>query len=277
MTMHSHHAVADKHGRLEEDPTYARKYHLARRNVPGTIVYEQYWDSVLMGLLPRDPSLRVLDLMCGEGIFLPALRRRYRSVYGIDISREMLKLVDEEFRPIVCAADVLALPLADGAVDAVVVRGGLHHMAHHLDAAIAEIRRVLAPGGRLVVLEPCDDNPLIGVIRQTVYRFSSHFDEDEESGLKSRDLARALRTHGFTINTVLHSGFVGYALLLNTDALPVLQRLHRLPGATSIAKLLIRFDHVWERLPVLGSVTFNMFMAATCSADQPGQRISRSA
>jgi SAM-dependent methyltransferase len=60
------------------------------------------------------------------------------------------------------AASADALPFPDGSFDHVLVRD----VVHHLDdpgPAMREIRRVLAPGGRVDVLEPCRYNPLIAL------------------------------------------------------------------------------------------------------------------
>ena len=61
-------------------------------------------------------------------------------------------------------ADLEALPMPDASVDVAFGFGILHHV--HTAGAMAELARVLAPGGRAVFMEPLDMNPLIRLYRR---------------------------------------------------------------------------------------------------------------
>ena len=248
--------------RLEESHEYAKGYHEARRTVPGTVVYEEYWNNRLIDLLPQGRHLRALDLMCGEGIFLPVLEQLYDEVIGMDLSMEMLRLVETERRFRIFAGDALRTPFVPASFDVIVVRGGLHHLPDRLSEVFSEVRRILRPGGRLVFLEPCDDNWMIRVFRRFVYRTSAHFDEDEERGLTTQELRGHLEKNGFRLLRVERSGFLGYALLLNTDMNSFLRTINSLPWSRFMAKVLIGFDSLWEKTPVIRALTFNLFLSA---------------
>lgn len=107
-------------------------------------------------LAPR--GLVVADLGCGTGYMTQPLVGLVERVICIDRSEAMLSQARErlsgsggpalDFR----SGDMDALPLADGEVDALVAGMVLHHLAD-LDRACVEMRRVLRPGGRAVVLE----------------------------------------------------------------------------------------------------------------------------
>jgi ubiquinone/menaquinone biosynthesis C-methylase UbiE len=106
----------------------------------------------------RDGS-RVLDVGCGTGVdLLPMLDavRPTGTVTGVDVSRRAVEEVERrhasEHAVSAVVADVHALPFEDGAFDACRADRTLQHVERP-DAALAELRRVLAPGGRLVVLE----------------------------------------------------------------------------------------------------------------------------
>jgi SAM-dependent methyltransferase len=100
----------------------------------------------------------VLDVACGPGLVACAFARAVRRVVGIDVTPAMLDraravaaergVENVEWR----LGDVLPLPYPDGSFSLVVSRFAFHHFAEPL-AVLREMRRVCAPGGRVVV---CD-------------------------------------------------------------------------------------------------------------------------
>ncbi len=96
------------------------------------------------------PEWRILDYGCGDGINTRLLAGLgCRRVVSMDYS---LRLLRAGRPPRAVAADGLRMPFADDAFDAVLVDGVLHHL--DAEAALAEIARVLRPGGVLAVVEP---------------------------------------------------------------------------------------------------------------------------
>ncbi|MGB0112163.1 MAG: class I SAM-dependent methyltransferase [Ilumatobacteraceae bacterium] len=86
---------------------------------------------------------RVLDVGCGNGMYLRALRRRGVSAVGCDLSFGMLTAAGHAEA---ANADVTRLPFPDDAFDVVLALHMLYHVADRA-AAAHELRRVLAPSG----------------------------------------------------------------------------------------------------------------------------------
>ena len=106
------------------------------------------------------PGERVLDVCCGTGTLTLAARARVGangSVHGVDASPEMIarataKAADSDVHFQIAQAQ--ALPFPEGSFDVVLCSLGFHHLPEEArDAALAEMRRVLAPGGRVLLVE----------------------------------------------------------------------------------------------------------------------------
>lgn len=155
---------------------------------------------------------RVLDAGCGTGRALPPLRAAVGVsgvVLGVDLTPAMLEAArragrDREGRLLL--ADVAALPLRPGAVDAVFAAGLIAHLPHPADG-LRELARVVRPGGTLALFHPIgraalaarhgrqltpDDLRAEANLRPLLagsgWRMTSYVDEDD------RFLALAVRT-----------------------------------------------------------------------------------
>ena len=100
------------------------------------------------------PGDTVLDAACGTGdLALADLRAGAARVVGVDFSEQMLERAARKSSAIEWVqGDLCKLPFADGSFQAVTIGFGLRNVADKEDA-LRELRRVLAPGGRLGILE----------------------------------------------------------------------------------------------------------------------------
>lgn len=124
----------------------------------------------------------VLDLGCGRGWWLERLAGRGVAAVGVERERERAALA-ARYRP-VAVADAARLPLAGASVDLVWCIHVLHHLPDP-SAVLAEIHRVLRPGGSLVLAESVEDNPLLRAGRRL-------HDSWDGVGIHARFSARAL-------------------------------------------------------------------------------------
>lgn len=92
------------------------------------------------------------DLCCGTGDLALEIARRGATVIAADFSHEMLRIAAHKRVSLPVEADCLRLPFAAGSFDLVTVAFGVRNF-EDLGAGLAEIRRVLRPGGRVGILE----------------------------------------------------------------------------------------------------------------------------
>jgi ubiquinone/menaquinone biosynthesis C-methylase UbiE len=132
--------------------------------------WARYTARSLALLRPHLPAASplLLDVGCGTGALLRHLAgwgmvpARY---VGVDLSAEMLAAARARGTPALLRGDVSALPLRSGSVPLVVSASSLHDWPD-LPAALAEIRRVLATEGRLLLLDWCADYRSVRLMRR---------------------------------------------------------------------------------------------------------------
>jgi len=136
----------------------ARRYDLV--NDVMSFGMHRIWKRQTVGLAlagaPR--NARVLDLCCGSGdLCFLAEEQGAEAVFGADFTLPMLAVAKRRRqeggrRSRFIQADALRLPFRDGSFDVLTIGYGLRNVAD-IPAALSEMRRVLAPGGRAVVLD----------------------------------------------------------------------------------------------------------------------------
>lgn len=118
------------------------------------------WKAYTVAVADIRPGHRVLDIAAGTGDLTKAFARKAGPqgvVVHTDINLSMLevgrdRMLDQGLCLPTLACDAEALPFADASFDRVSVAFGLRNMTHK-DKALAEMARVLKPGGKLLVLE----------------------------------------------------------------------------------------------------------------------------
>ncbi len=115
------------------------------------------WKAFAVSVARVRPGERILDVASGSGDLARAFAARGAQVWMSDINGPMLargrdRLLDAGHMTPAVRCDAERLPFGDASFDCVSVGFGLRNMTRK-DAALAEMARVLRPGGRLLVLE----------------------------------------------------------------------------------------------------------------------------
>jgi len=137
----------------------AHRYDLANHLLSFQI--DRYWRAHTVRRVRHvleNPTARILDICCGTGDLVLALERARRApVLGSDFCHPMLVAAAPKFRQ--CHArsalfegDALHLPLRDASLDLLTVAFGFRNLANYA-AGVAEMRRVVRPGGTVAILE----------------------------------------------------------------------------------------------------------------------------
>ena len=148
--------------------------------------YDSRWSSYIqasvqetLSRLPRNDGERILDVGCGTGALLAALAEENASLqlHGIDPVPEMLAMARRRLPERVDLKEAWAsnLPFGDGCADTVVSCSVFHYIRDP-EQALAEIHRVLVPGGNLVITDWCRDFATVRMTDWTLSVFNAaHF------------------------------------------------------------------------------------------------------
>ncbi|MEU3301702.1 methyltransferase domain-containing protein [Streptomyces sp. NPDC006678] len=202
------HSMARLSGRVFESAVPDEVGYLDR--VAATELGRSYKSDMLDALDVR-PGDTALDLGCGPGTDLAALAGAVTPsgrVIGVDSSQEMVERARGRTEGLAAVevqlADVHGLPFDDGSIDRARTDRVLQHVADP-DQALAEARRVLRPGGRLVMGEPDWDSLTIDCPDIDVARAYTHHITDKvvRNGVIGRQLARLAQDAGFAVPAVV--------------------------------------------------------------------------
>ena len=185
------------------------------------------WKRRLIQMAGVQPTDRVLDLACGTGDLTFAAAHARQAV-GLDVTFRMVQLAaekkDQSDQGVFVTGDMLALPFADRTFDVVTTGYGLRNVPD-LHQALAEISRVLVPGGRLLSLD--FNRPSNAIVRAVYLAY--------------------LTVVGSALGLALHGDPDTYRYI------PASIRLY--PGAAGVARMMEQhaFTRV-EVVPVLGGL-----------------------
>lgn len=137
----------------------APRYDMVNRIL--TLRMDVRWRRRTIGALGLVPGSVVVDLACGTGDLARDLHSRHLVPVGVDLSFGMLAAAPVRFPRV--QADGAALPLPDASVDGATCGFALRNFTD-LDATLAELARVVRPGGRIALVDVAEPpNPVLRV------------------------------------------------------------------------------------------------------------------
>ncbi len=209
---------------------------------------------------------RLLDVGCHDGAGTAAFHRRCATAWGVDTDLAALRSGRQRFPAVhLAAASAAALPFARESFDCVVFSEVLEHVPPEIETrCIDEIRRVLRPGGTLIIttphrgtfwwLDPLEMKPHLRRLAASacgdrkMIKGHKHFRLEELSSLLSRH---------FTIQTVERPGQLLYPLAYWGYLLPL--GVGQLPPLTRLWRRLMDYDYSHDH----GRAAYNVCIVAT--------------
>jgi SAM-dependent methyltransferase len=150
-------------------------------------------------LLPHGPGT-VLEIGVGTGVVSLGLRKRLRTVVGVDLSGPMLARAAVRLGPSVARGDAQQLPVRTGGIDHAVAVWVIHDVADP-DRLLQEAARVVRLGGKLVVsdIQVHDgDNPIGRILGEMTDRLHAHHAGVQPRGLRGAEIIERAVPHGFS-------------------------------------------------------------------------------
>jgi SAM-dependent methyltransferase len=150
----------------------------------------------------REPDPSILEIGCSSGFLLKEMSEAFPTAFiiGADVVREPLYKLAEELPTIpLLRFDLLQCPLPSNSFDAVVMLNVLEHIEDD-GRALAQVHRILKPGGIIVVEVPAGPH-LFDAYDKALMHFRRYL---------SAELADKLRTAGFDVVRRSHLGFFLY-------------------------------------------------------------------
>ena len=150
------------------------------------------WEGLCRAILNLAPRARYCDLGVGDGMLTLMLAQQAQEVTAVDLSESMLeqlktRAAKQGIENITCMqGDIQDLPLPDASHDVVVASQALH-FAEAPDLCLSEARRILVPGGRLLVID------LLAHTEEWVREKLHH----KHLGFTENDLDELVRVTGF--------------------------------------------------------------------------------
>lgn len=201
----------------------------------------KYHTHVIKSMLDPDirMGMKILDVGCGTGIIHDIYPKH--GVVGIDVSDGMLK----HHKGLAWNAPIENIPFKDNYYDLVICRSTLHHLPDAV-AGLREMKRVLKPGGKLILWET-NQSWLAEKVREATQhgdRFS-HFHHSFDN------LPSTVGAH-FKVTEVKYEGYLAYPLF----GFPDIRNFTKFLGFNWLFNTLVELDELISTIPLIRKMGF---------------------
>lgn len=151
----------------------------------------------VLQMLDARPGEKILDVGCGLGYNLLKIKDSGAELHGIDIAADSLEYVAEHITPHVKEASCEQIPYPDDFFDSLLFCEVIEHLDDE-GPTLQEIKRVLKPGGKLIVTTPA----LEGCRSRSKLKMLGHHHGGERharDGYYMHELTSLLEQHGFQV------------------------------------------------------------------------------
>jgi len=227
----------------------AGEYEEKRYQVAYSRRYHDWWTGRMLAGVNREG--RILDNGCGIGVLF---KRDFSDrVVGLDISSQMLKRAAKRSDQLVLG-NSQELPLKDASFDLVFSRSLLHHLPRP-ELAVAEMHRVLRPGGEVVLADT--HSSIISALPRILARKGERF-SGVHRNLTRKVISSWLEPY-FQIREVSYFGYLAYPLLGFPDFLDLFRYI---PAKPLLETALIFVDEVLSRTPLIRTQSWGIIVKA---------------
>jgi SAM-dependent methyltransferase len=198
------------------DTGFEEKYHRIEDTYWWFRARRDYLVRLIRGPLRVPPEAQILDIGCSGGALLSDLHNcGYKNLHGIDVSPAAIEICQGRGCAVVRVMDATQPDYPDNTFDLVIAGDVLEHL-EHADAALKQWRRILKPGGTLIVLVPA-----------FMFLWTSHDDVNHHfRRYRLGQLRRDLGRQGFTLPV---GSYWNFSLFAPIAAIRILMRAFSSP------------------------------------------------
>lgn len=227
----------------------ALDYEAARYSNEYALQYHRWWTDLMLKTVKAEG--RILDNGCGIGPLFEQLPSA--DIVGIDISSAMLDAASKHSDRLI-QGNSQSLPFADASFDLAFCRSLLHHLPDPAKA-VAEMHRVLRPGGELVLVDP--NTSVFSWLPRKLFYHGDHFSDDHEN--MSRAKLEKLLEGSFVIEECRYFGYLAYPLFGFPDLVDFSKWI---PFKSVTYPMIMAFDLALSKIPLVRTLAWAILIKA---------------